>query len=60
LLDPDLDIEVCLHAWKQLIGTIDPNWDSNKEILSPNAVGALMGLPSRIVPEGVKDPKLRS
>ncbi|MCK4824602.1 hypothetical protein KA005_53110 [bacterium] len=54
------DVEIRLHAWKRLLGAIDPNWDPNEEIWSPNAVGALMGLPSGISPEGVKDPKLRA
>jgi len=54
------DVEVRLHAWKRLIDAIDPNWDPNEELLSPNAVGALMGLPSGISPEGVKDLELRA
>jgi hypothetical protein len=53
------DAEVRLHAWKRLVDAIDPNWDPNQAPLSPNAVGALMGLPSGIAPEGV-DPKLRA
>jgi hypothetical protein len=54
------DVQIRLHAWKRLIDAIDPNWDPNEEIWSPNAVGALMGFPSGIAPEGVKDPKLRA
>jgi hypothetical protein len=54
------DVELRLHAWKRLIDAIDPNWDPNEELWSPNAVGADMGLPSGIAPEGVKDPKLRA
>jgi hypothetical protein len=54
------DVEVRFHAWKRLLDTIDPNWDPNEELWSPNAVGAFMGLPSGIAPEGVKDPKLRA
>jgi hypothetical protein len=55
-----VDVEVRLHAWKRLIDTIDPNWDPNEVLLSPNAVGSDMGLPSSIAPESVKDPKLRA
>ncbi len=54
------DVQIRLHAWKRLHDAIDPNWDPNEEIWSPNAVGALMGLPSGIAPEGVGDPKLRA
>jgi len=54
------DVEIRLHAWKRLIDAIDPNWDPNEELWSPNAVGADMGLPSGIAPESVKDPKLRA
>lgn len=53
------DVEIRLHAWKRLLGAIDPNWP-NEELRSPKAVGALMGFPSGIAPEGVKDPKLRA
>ncbi len=53
------DAEVRLHAWKHLLDCVDPNWDPNEVLLSPNGVGASMGLPSGIAPEGVKDPKLR-
>ena len=35
-------------------------WDPNEVIWSPNAVGADMGLPSGISPEGVGDPNLRA
>ncbi len=54
------DVEVRFHAWKRLKDAIDPNWDPNEVLLSPNGVGAVMGLPSGIAPEGVKDPKLRA
>jgi len=54
------DVQVRLHAWKRLLDAIDPNWDPNEELWSPNTVGALMGLPSGIAPEGVKDPKVRA
>ncbi|UCH50379.1 MAG: hypothetical protein JSV54_04950 [Chloroflexota bacterium] len=54
------DVEIRLHAWKRLLDAIDQNWDPNEEIWSPNAVGALMGLPSGMAPEGIKDPKLRA
>jgi len=54
------DVEIRLHAWKRLVDAIDPNWDPNEVRLSPNAVGALMGLPSGMAPEGIKDPKLRA
>ena len=54
------DVEIRLHAWKRLIDAIDPNWDPNEVLWSPNAVGAFMGLPGGIAPEGVKDPKVRA
>jgi hypothetical protein len=54
------DVEVRLHAWKRLIGAIDPNWDPNEVIWSPNAVAASMGFPGTIEPESIKDPKLRA
>jgi hypothetical protein len=55
------DVEIRLHAWKRLIDSIDPNWDPNEVLLSPNAVGTGMGLPSgSIAPESIKDPKLRA
>jgi hypothetical protein len=54
------DVEVRLHARKRLIDSIDPKWDPNEELLSPNAVGAFMGLPSGIAPESVGDPRLRA
>jgi len=54
------DVEIRLHAWKRLLGAIDPNWD-NEEILSPNAVAMELGLPAGgMAPEGIKDPKLRA
>ena len=54
------DIEIRLHAWKRLINAIDTSWDPNEEIWSPNAVGASLGLPSGISPDGVRDPNLRA
>ena len=54
------DTEIRLHAWRRLLNAIDPNWDPNEEIGSPNTVGILFGLPSGASPEGVKDPKLRA
>jgi IS1 family transposase len=54
------DVKIRLHAWKRLLDAIDPNWDPNEVILSPNAVGASMGLPSGIAPEGVKDQNVRA
>jgi hypothetical protein len=54
------DVQIRLHAWRRLIDAIDPNWDPNEVIWSPNAVGALMGLPSGISPESIGDPKLRA
>ena len=55
------DVEIRLHAWKRLIDAIDPNWDPNEVLLSPNAVGADMGIPvGGMAPESVKDPKLRA
>jgi Txe/YoeB family toxin of Txe-Axe toxin-antitoxin module len=54
------DVEMRLHAWKRLIDAIDPNWDPNEEILSPNAVGAAMGFEGSVTPESINDPKLRA
>ena len=54
------DVEIRLHAWRRLIDAIDPNWDPNERLLSPNAVAMELGLPSGIAPESVKDPKLRA
>ncbi len=54
------DVDVRLHAWKRLLDAIDPTWDPNEELLSPNGVGAMMGLTSGIAPESVKDPELRA
>lgn len=55
------DVEIRLHAWKRLIGAIDPNWDPNEVLLSPNSVGTDMGIPvGGMAPESVKDPKLRA
>jgi hypothetical protein len=53
------DVQIRLHAWKRLIDAIDPNWDPNEELWSPNAVAASMGFPGTVAPESIKDPKLR-
>ncbi len=54
------DVQIRLHAWKRLRDAIDPNWDPKEVLLSPNAVGARMGLPSGMAAESVKDPLLRA
>lgn len=54
------DVEIRLHAWKRLVDAIDPNWDPNEELRSPNAVATSMGFPGTIAPEAIKDPKLRA
>jgi hypothetical protein len=54
------DVQIRLHAWKRLIDSIDPNWDLNERLRSPNAVGVDMGLPGAVAPEAIKDPKLRA
>lgn len=54
------DIQIRLHAWKRLVDAIDLTWDPKEELLGPNGVGAMMGLPSGIAPESVGDPKLRA
>ena len=54
------DVKIRLHAWKRLVDAIDPNWDPNEVLWSPNVVGAAMGLPSGVAPESVKDSKLRA
>jgi hypothetical protein len=56
-----VDVEVRLHAWRRLLDSINPNWDPNEEILSPNAIAIKLGLSdSGMSPENVKDPKLRA
>lgn len=52
------DVQIRLHAWKRLIDAIDPNWDPNEVLWSPNAVGAAMGFPGTVAPASIKDPKL--
>lgn len=55
------DVEIRLHAWNRLLDTIDPNWDPNEVLWSPNAIGADMGLPAGgIAPESIKDLTLRA
>ena len=54
------DVEVRLHAWKRLTDAIDPNWDPNEVILSPNAVAVEMGLPGSVEPQAIEDPILRA
>jgi len=54
------DVEVRLHAWKRLIDAIDPNWDPNEVLWSPNAVAVSMGFPGAIEPESINDPILRA
>jgi len=55
------DAEVRLHAWKRLVDAIDPNWDPNEALLSPNAVAIELGLPGAgMAPESVRDAKLRA
>jgi hypothetical protein len=54
------DVEVRFHAWKRLIDAIDPNWDPNQELWSPNAVAVSMGFPGTIEPKSIKDPNLRA
>jgi hypothetical protein len=55
------DVAMRLHAWKRLRDAIDPNWDPNEVIVSPNAVAVQMGLPiSGMAPEAVKDERRRA
>lgn len=54
------DVQIRLHAWKRLTDAIDPNWDPNEELRSPNAVATAMGLPGTVAPEAIKDPTLRA
>jgi hypothetical protein len=54
------DVHVRLHAWKRLVDAIDPKWDPNEEVGSPNAVAVSMGFPGAIEPESIKDPNLRT
>jgi hypothetical protein len=56
------DVEVRLHAWRRLLDSIDPRWDPNEVILSPNAVTppAATGLPGGVDPNAIADPVLRA
>lgn len=54
------DVQIRLHAWKRLVDAIDPNWDPNEILRSPNAVAASMGFPGTIAPESIKNPTLRA
>jgi len=54
------DVEVRFHAWKRLIDAIDPNWDPNDKAVRNVAPPIETGLPSGVVPEAIKDPKLRA
>jgi hypothetical protein len=55
------DVEIRLHAWRRLMDSVDPNWDPNELLWSPNTVGAELGIPiSGMSPESVKDPELRA
>ena len=54
------DVEIRLHAWKRLINAIDPNWDPNETLLSPNAIAVDMGFPGAIEPESIHDQNLRA
>ena len=54
------DVQIRLHAWKRLIDSIDPNWNPNEVILSPNAVAGEMGLPGSVEPQTIEDPILRA
>ncbi len=53
------DSEIRLHAWKRLIDNIDPKWDPNEELLSPNAIAGTFGFPGTIPYSSISDPKLR-
>lgn len=54
------DVEMRLHAWQRLLDSIDPDWDPNQVILSPNAVAVVMGYPGTIDSQAIKDPILRA
>lgn len=54
------DVEVRFHAWKRLIDSIDPKWDPNDKFVRNVAPPLETGLPSGVVPEAIKDPKLRA
>jgi len=54
------DVQIRLHAWKRLINSIDPSWNPNEVILSPNAVAAELGLPGSVEPQTIEDPVLRA
>jgi hypothetical protein len=55
------DVQIRLHAWKRLSDAIDPTWDPNEELMSPNGVGASLGIQAGgIAPEDIKDPGLRA
>ena len=54
------DVEIRLHTWKRLLDAIDPDWDPNEVILSPNAVAVELGLPGSVEPQAIEDPILRA
>lgn len=54
------DVEVRMKTWRRLLDSIDPKWDPNESILSPNAVASELGFPGTVEPQSIKDPHLRA
>jgi len=54
------DVQIRFHAWKRLIDAIDPKWDPNDLPLMNVPTPRASGQPSGVVPEAIKDPKLRA
>ena len=54
------DAKVRFHVWKRLMDAIDPNWDPNEKLVSPNFVATMMGFPGTVAPGSIKDTKLRA
>lgn len=53
------DVEIRMHAWRRLLDSIDPDWNPNEVLLSPNAIAAELGFSGTIEADSIKDPVLR-
>ncbi len=56
------DVEIRLYAWRRLLDSVDPDWDPDEVVPSPNAIAppAETGLPGGVDPQAVEDPVLRA